>query len=299
MNLWAAIPAIGYEKEFIRELEYRSLKPVLRFESFYLFEGDRKSLFWSQVEWSDVQKRKIESIGNAAKLLKNEAKIWEYYSLNENGRGNLIHDQLSKFKFRAMNEKLPSLGVYTLVSKEELLFTKNYNRIDPLGRFFSVEDERSPSTARNKLYEAVQVFEIAEIKEKKILELGAYPGGWTKALLGLGANVIAVDRAELGVEFKKYKFLDFRKGDAFKFTPDVVGEIDILFSDLICYPEKLLDFVRLWQESGLVKEMLCTIKLKGECDFAILDKFAKFGMIRHLYSNKHELSWYWSAKSFS
>jgi 23S rRNA (cytidine2498-2'-O)-methyltransferase len=85
--------------------------------------------------------------------------------------------------------------------------------------------------------------------------------------------------------------VSFQAGDAFQFTPERAGAVDWLFSDVICYPEKLLEFVRLWAASGKVRRMLCTIKFQGAADPAVIAEFQKLGRVLHLHHNKHELTW--------
>jgi 23S rRNA (cytidine2498-2'-O)-methyltransferase len=68
---------------------------------------------------------------------------------------------------------------------------------------------------------------------------------------------------------------------------------DWLFSDVICYPEKLLRLVQNWKKSGKVKNMVCTIKFQGETDRAALGAFLEISgsSAFHLYNNKHEVTW--------
>ena len=96
----------------------------------------------------------------------------------------------------------------------------------------------------------------------------------------------------------KYKNLEFVSADAFKILPDSHAssrEVDWLLSDLICYPDKLLKFIKEWIDSGRVNNVICTIKFQGEIDFDVIDRFAEIpnSQIVHLTSNKNELTFLW------
>ena len=111
-------------------------------------------------------------------------------------------------------------------------------------------------------------------------------------LAGLGAQVHAVDRAELAPELMKNPLVKFQAHDAFTLTPQEIGPVDWVFSDVICYPERLLDWIHVWLDSGLTKRMICTIKMQGAIDWPLIQKFADIpdSRIVHLNYNKHELT---------
>ena len=70
------------------------------------------------------------------------------------------------------------------------------------------------------------------------------------------------------------------------------GNLDWLFSDVICYPERLLEWIRIWIDSGKVRNIICTIKMQGEIDWKLIEKFVAIpdSRIVHLNYNKHELT---------
>jgi 23S rRNA (cytidine2498-2'-O)-methyltransferase len=88
----------------------------------------------------------------------------------------------------------------------------------------------------------------------------------------------------------------FRTHDAFTLPPADLGPFDWVFSDVICYPGRLLDWVELWVASGLTTHMVATIKMQGPPDWPLLARFAAIpgSHMRHLNYNKHELCWFWS-----
>ena len=84
----------------------------------------------------------------------------------------------------------------------------------------------------------------------------------------------------------------FMAHDAFTLTPEEIGPMDWVFSDVICYPERLLEWIQKWLDSGKTKKMICTIKMQGEIDWPLVEKFAQIpnSKIVHLNYNKHELT---------
>ena len=80
--------------------------------------------------------------------------------------------------------------------------------------------------------------------------------------------------------------------DAFTLKPEDLGHFDWIFSDVICYPERLLEWIKMWLGSGLVDNMICTIKMQGEIDWNLVAEFQKIpdSRVVHLNYNKHELT---------
>ena len=78
-------------------------------------------------------------------------------------------------------------------------------------------------------------------------------------------------------------------------SPPSVGPVDWLFSDVVCYPARLL---RAWWSAGWSpgwsRNFVCTIKFQGETDHARgRGRFAAIpgARLMHLHHNKHELTW--------
>ena len=63
-------------------------------------------------------------------------------------------------------------------------------------------------------------------------------------------------------------------------------------SDVICYPERLLEWINVWRKSALVRNIICTIKMQGEINWDLIAEFARIpnSKIVHLNYNKHELT---------
>jgi 23S rRNA (cytidine2498-2'-O)-methyltransferase len=85
----------------------------------------------------------------------------------------------------------------------------------------------------------------------------------------------------------------FQKHDAFTLSPGEIGPLDWLFSDVICYPRRLYEWIEKWLNSGFRGNFVCTIKMQGEWDAETTRLFAAIpgGVVVHLYHNKHELTW--------
>ena len=294
-GLWAAFAAEGFTQEFERELEFRKLVPARRAESFYLFEGPVQELGWAAVTWRNVELLSLASISAGTKALKGKARLWRHVSLKEHRRGELLLDTL-----RAQKEKIltfpeaftpvEGLGAFTLLGKEELAWTRDFDRPDPAGLVRYHEDKSAPSRAYLKLWEAFTLRNEFPQVGQRVVDLGACPGGWTYVAARLGANVLGIDRSPLDPKVSAMPNVEFRSGDAFQMTPAALGEVDWLLSDVICYPEKLYAFIEEWAASGKAKRMVITIKFQGEADPAVIARFQTLGRVLHLAHNKHELT---------
>lgn len=297
MKLWAAISPDGFHDEFLRELEWKKLRPVASAEKFYLFSGEPREVAWAQVIWKRVEKLPIASIGDGAKQLKALGKRWEYLPAGRHRRGSLIHEQLRPYRreiltFPTEMKLLEGTGAFTLLEDNEVLWCRAFDRPDPLGLVTFEEDKTSaPSRAYLKLWEAFSLIGKWPVPGEKTIDLGASPGGWTWVLASLGANVLSVDRAPLEPSVAMMPGVTFRKGDAFQAGPEALGSVDWLCSDVICYPEKLLEFVKQWKEAGAAKHFICTLKFQGASNPSTVEKFAALGRVLHLHHNKHELTW--------
>ncbi|MGC5198738.1 hypothetical protein, partial [Aphanothece microscopica] len=83
-----------------------------------------------------------------------------------------------------------------------------------------------------------------------------------------------------------------RTESAFGLDPRAEPPVDWLFSDVICYPARLLGLVRRWIEAGAARNIVCTLKFQGETDHATAEAFAAIpgGVLFHGAHNKHELT---------
>lgn len=249
----------------------------------------------------------FESIGEAAKSLCEIQRNWAAYSFDFFRRATLIQEKLPYIRLKPRDfifEIPPSpMGIFTLIDEKTILASALTSSPVPLGQVTFVEDhENPPSRAYLKLQEALTwaKFYGSELpcEGTRCFDAGACPGGWTWVLRKLGAEVFAVDRAPLCDELMADEKVEFLAHDAFTLEPDAIGEFDWVFSDVICYPERLLEWVKKWIESGKTKNMICTIKMQGSIDWELVKKFAEIegSRVLHLRYNKHELTWIWMKK---
>ncbi len=262
-----------------------------------LTEGPLQNPVWAQNIWLNAEIIKFESITQAAKALKGLGKLWALYSFENHRRAELIQEQLPKLKPRIMDflGELPKdpLGAWTLLDKNTLLASSETNSLFPLGAVQFHEDKKTPpSRAYLKLWELLTVYGVKPAAGDKVVDFGSCPGGWTWVLQKVGCHVISIDRAPLDERIAKLPRVEFMKTNAFNVKPENIGKIDWFFSDIICYPEKLLQLVHEWQKSGLCSNFVCTIKFQKTTDFKTLREFQKMenAKVLHLHHNKHEVT---------
>lgn len=253
---------------------------------------------WVANVWQNPTFIPIESIGDAAKKLRAIQRNWALYPFEFHRRAALIVEKLPKVSarplvFGAEAPKAP-LGSWTLVEANRLLASPQCSSAFPNGDLKFVEDrDGPPSRAYLKLWDAFTVLGKRPQPGECCLDLGACPGGWTWVLQQLGARVLSVDKAPLDEKIARLPRVEYRSESAFGLDPKTVGQVDWLFSDIICYPERLLTLVQKWLAAGTVRRFVCTIKFQGETDFETVKKFAAIpgSQILHLNHNKHELTW--------
>ncbi len=262
----------------------------------------RKSPFWAQNSWQNPSLIPIQSISDAAKKLKALQRNWSLYSCQLHRRAQLIQEQLPHVSFNPLGfpASLPGspLGSWTLLDRDTLLAASDCSSAFPNGEVHFLEDKiNPPNRAYLKLWEALTLIQEYPCRGQFCMDVGSSPGGWSWVLARLGAEVLSVDRSLLDERVAKMQGVHFQKGDAFSLKPGELPEsrenIDWLFSDLACYPEKLFDWVMMWVESGLCDNFICTLKFQGDGDYFMAQKFADIpnSRVLHLYNNKHELTW--------
>ena len=261
--------------------------------------------YWARTTLINPKFQKFESIGEAAKFLKNIQRNWASYQFSFFRRSSLIQEKLPfiNIKSKAFPFEIPTsqIGLFTLIDENTMLYSEKTSSPLPAGFFQFIEDhENPPSRAYLKLQEALVRFAFYykmpfPSENSYCFDAGACPGGWTWVLRQLGSRVFAVDRAELADNLMKDSCVEFLKHDAFTLEVDKIGPFDFVFSDVICYPERLFNWVNLWIESDRTKNMICTIKMQGEIDWNLVEKFAAIpnSHVVHLCYNKHELTWMW------
>ncbi|WP_407426400.1 SAM-dependent methyltransferase [Treponema sp.] len=250
----------------------------------------------------------FNSIGEAASALKEIQRNWAGYQYQLHRRASLIQEKLPyiNLKTRKFPAEIPNtpMGLFTLLDEKTLIASAVTSSPLPAGSLVFEEDhENPPSRAYLKIQESLTLFHTyfgADFPKEgdKCFEAGACPGGWTWVLRQLGADVLAVDRAELDPVLMADPHVKFMAHDAFTLKPEEVcselecEKLDWLLSDVICYPSRLLQWINMWRDSGRAKNIICTIKMQGAIDWPLIAEFAKIpnSKIVHLNYNKHELT---------
>jgi 23S rRNA (cytidine2498-2'-O)-methyltransferase len=253
---------------------------------------------WAANVWLEPAFIPIDSIGDAAKKLKALQRNWALCPTLHHRRAALIADKLPKVSARPLVFGQPAptspLGAWTLWDERTLLASPRCASPFANGEIRFVEDrEGPPSRAYLKLWEVFTRLGVTPQPGELCLDLGASPGGWTFVLASLGARVFAVDKAPLDPRLERLPNVETCQGSAFGLDPRHAGAVDWLFSDVICYPERLLAYVTRWLELGQCRNFVCTVKLQGP---GIPEALAGFRAIpgstlTHLCHNKHELTW--------
>lgn len=254
---------------------------------------------WALDTWTAPREIPIASIGQAAEALRAMQRNWAFYPVEYHRRMALIAERLPPVKARPLvfPEPPPAshLGAWTLMAPDRLLASPTKTSPFVNGECRFVEDRTGPpSRAYLKLWEACTLMGRWPGPGETCLDLGASPGGWTWALAKLGAMVTAVDKAPLDPAVAAMPGVTMRQESAFGLAPE---RVDWLFSDVVAYPDRLLALVRRWIDAGCVRHVVCTLKFQGETDHATAAAFAEIagGRVRHLFHNKHELTFSWAA----
>lgn len=286
------------EQELEAELTRRGLAVRERAGRLFLCEGEESDVIWADDVWYDVKEAPVESISKAAKFLRQTRLPFVHYSENNHRRGELILESLKKQPRERLRfgEPLPAgpWAAFSLPSPDRMWFSTKLRSLVPLGEAeFEENKTEPPSRAYLKLWEAMTVHGIRPAPGARVLDLGASPGGWTWVLANAGCTVVAVDKADLTLEMMRHPRVTQLRESAFGLDPVAVGVVEWVFSDIICYPERLLALVKRWRTYGLVKNFVCTVKFQGDTDWNAIDAFLAIPGSRlvHQYHNKHELTW--------
>ncbi len=253
---------------------------------------------WALDIWTAPREIPISSVKSAANELRALQRNWQSYGVEHHRRMALITDHLPPVKARALvfPEPAPTahLGAWTLLAPDRMLASPTKSSCFVNGECRFEEDHIGPpSRAYLKLWEACTRLGAHPQPGDTCLDLGASPGGWTWAIAKLGATVTAIDKAPLAPAVAAMPGVSLRAGSAFALAPEPV---DWLFSDIIAYPDRLLELVQSWIAAGTTGRIVCTIKLQGETDHDAIDRFRAIpgARVMHLFHNKHELTFCWS-----
>jgi 23S rRNA (cytidine2498-2'-O)-methyltransferase len=288
------------ESELEKELEIKGLKIAEKRDRLYLVEGDHPAMIWAQVSVFGLERIQITSINDGAKKLKALGRNWGLFTVGHHRRAQLIQDELPKYNRKpiAFRHPLPAtaMGFWTLLEPDLMIASTKTSSPFALGEMDFMEDKvMPPSRAYLKLWEFFTVYAPEAISGGSAIDVGSCPGGWTWVLRTLEfEQTISVDKAPIEKRIMDLGQITFRQESAFGLDPKDFDTIDWFCSDIICYPERLLNLVKRFLESGKVKNFVCTIKYQAETDWESTLKFLEIpgSKIVHLHHNKHEVTWY-------
>jgi 23S rRNA (cytidine2498-2'-O)-methyltransferase len=294
----AYLAAEGLGPQLEEELQQAGVAVQARQERL-LIAGKAVPAAWAANIWHDCVELPVASIGSAAQALRDIQRNWAMYAPLHHRRAALIQERLpyvsaKPIVFPAAAPTAP-LGAWTLLAPDRLLAAARCSSPFPNGEVQFVEDKWGPpNRAYLKLWEALVRLRRWPQPGERCLDLGASPGGWTWVLAKLGAQVLAIDKAPLEPRIAALPGVDWRGESAFALEPASTGPVDWLFSDIVCYPARLLRLVERWRASGLVRNFVCTIKFQGETDHETAAAFAAIpgAQVLHLHHNKHELTFF-------
>ena len=109
--------------------------------------------YWARSAMLKPRILDFESIGEAANSLKNIQRNWAPYQYQYFRRANLIQEKLPyiNLKPRSFPVKIPAkpIGLYTLISEKQMIFSAETSSFLPAGKITFLEDhENPPSRAR-------------------------------------------------------------------------------------------------------------------------------------------------------
>lgn len=305
-SMTAYLAPLGFESDLEQEIKLKGIKIISRYGRLFLTEDDKQNpsheISWAQDTWPDCETVSINSIADGAKKLKQRGVRWALFSQGLHRRASLIQTQLPKLKAPPLEfldkNVSANIGSWTLLDTDQILISNRTLSPCPRGEVMFKENRHAPSRAYLKLWELFTLHGIKPKRGERCLDLGASPGGWTWVLNELGCQVVAVDRSPLAPQLMKSKNIEFIKRNALTIKPNDIESVDWFFSDVICYPKDLYALVEYWLEKNGCRNFVCTLKFKGPTDHAIANRFSSIpnSRLRHLYCNKHELTWWLTRK---
>ena len=263
-----------------------------------LADGPAVAAAWAANVWQAPREIPIESIKDGAARLRAIQRNWSMYAPVHGGRAKLIQGELPHVSAKPLvfpaAPPAAALGAWTLLAPNLILASPACSSPVPNGDWQFVEDrEGPPNRAYLKLWEAFTRLGRRPGPGDLCLDLGASPGGWTWVMANLGAQVVAVDKADLDPRVARLPGVSLQRESAFGLDERSFERVDWLCSDIICYPARLLKLVQRWMAAGRVRNYVCTLKFQGETDHETARAFAAIpgSQLFHLSNNKHELTW--------
>jgi 23S rRNA (cytidine2498-2'-O)-methyltransferase len=289
-----------FEVELEKELALKGLKIAQKLDRLYLVEGQHEAMIWAQMTAFDLEAITITSIGDGAKKLKALGRNWGLFTVGNHRRAQLIQDELPSYNQKPIpfRHPLPAslMGFWTLIAPDQILASTKTSSPFALGEMTFLEDKvMPPSRAYLKLWEFFTIYAPEAISGGTAIDVGSCPGGWTWVLRELNFDhTISVDKAPIEKRILDLGNITYRQESAFGLDPKDFETIDWFCSDIICYPERLLNLVKRFLEAGKVRNFVCTLKYQADVDWESTLKFLEIpgSQIVHLHHNKHEVTWF-------
>lgn len=286
------------QPELEEELTRSGAKIIERHHRLIVTDTGPKHAAWASNVWQSPVRIEFESIADAARKLEQLQPHWAFYGETHFRRAQLVEQALPRHDSRPLvfGEPAPRrpLGSFTLLSPNVMLASAKCSSVFPNGEVDFVETQVPPSRAYLKLWELFTLTGRKPKAKETCLDLGGSPGGWTWVLATLGAHVTSIDKAPLDSKVAHLPNVKVLQQSAFALDPRHHPGVDWLFSDVICYPERLLQYVEQWLALGKARYFVCTLKFQGETDHEVARRFASIpgSRLLHLHHNKHELTWF-------
>ncbi|MGK5088020.1 SAM-dependent methyltransferase [Bdellovibrionota bacterium FG-2] len=284
-----------FHPELLAELKYLGATILNSTPSMLWIAQDKIEPSWADCVWRDVRGLRIESITDGRKKLKAISKSWRYHGDLFHRRGALIADPFLKKQHEtlAFPVTIPdsAVPVFTMAATDLIYYSHEVQRPTVDGQIAFLENKtQPPSRAYLKLWEALTILGEWPKRGEQVVDLGSSPGSWSWALAQLQAQILSIDRSELAPAVMKSRNVEFKRGDAFSFQPT---PMDWVFSDVICFPEKLYTYVQTWIQSGHCQKFVCNVKFTGDVDPKMVDRFRKIphSRVLHLLNGKKEVTW--------
>ena len=296
MRAYLAVPDRSAELE--EELSRSGAKVLERHHRLIITDTGPSRAAWASNVWLEPQRIEFESISDAARKLGELQQHWAFYGETHFRRGNLIAQSFGPQRTPVLTFGEPApktpLGSFTLLEPNVMVASAKCSSPFANGEVEFEETQVPPSRAYLKLWELFTLTGRRPKPKETCIDLGGSPGGWTWVLASLGAHVTSIDKAPLDPKVAHLPNVRFLQQSAFALEPHSHGGVDWLFSDVICYPERLLQYVEQWLQTNKARYFVCTLKFQGETDHEVARKFAKIPGSRlvHLHHNKHELTWF-------